>query len=124
MPYKGSPEEPCAGLYQVLLRLLLPCFLFVFAGAPLVERTQDQPMIGGVLELITAVVVGAILDLALFLGKAVIFPSGVVGLKQLDAISLLWALLSVFLLQRLKLKIIPLILLGVGVGLIQNLLGR
>ena len=81
-------------------------------------------MIGGVLELITAVVVGAILDLALFLGKAVIFPSGVVGLKQLDAISLVWALLSVFLLQRLKWKIIPLILLGVGVGLIQNLLGR
>ena len=81
-------------------------------------------MIGGVLELITAVVVGAILDLALFLGKAVIFPSGVVGLKQLDAISLVWALLSVFLLQRLKWKIIPLILLGVGFGLIQNLLGR
>jgi len=92
----------------------LPCFLFVFAGAPLVERTQDKPMIGGVLELITAVVVGAILDLTLFLGKAVIFPSGVVGFKQLDAISLVWALLSLFLLQRLKLKIIPLILWGLG----------
>jgi chromate transporter len=122
--FHGSLWMGTLGLVATCFYTFLPCFLFVFAGAPLVERTQDQPMIGGVLELITAVVVGAILDLTLFLGKAVIFPSGVVGLKQLDAISLVWALLSVFLLQRLKLKIIPLILLGVGFGLIQNLLGR
>jgi len=32
--------------------------------------------------------------------------------------------LSLFLLQRLKLKIIPLILLGIGFGLIWNFLGR
>jgi chromate transporter len=94
----------------------LPCFLFVFAGAPLVERTQDKPMIGGVLELITAVVVGAILDLTLFLGKAVIFPPGVVGFKQVNPLSLGWVLLSLLLLQRFKLKIIPLILLGMGFG--------
>jgi chromate transporter len=112
------------GLVATSFYTFLPCFLFVFVGAPLVERTQDKPMIGGVLELITAVVVGAILDLTLFLGKAVIFPSGVVGLKQLDAISLVWALLSLFLLQRLKLKIIPLILLGIGFGLMRNFLGR
>ncbi len=80
-------------------------------------------MIGSVLELITAVVVGAILDLTLFLGKMVIFPSGVVGLKQLDVISLVWALLSLFLLQRFKLKIIPLILLGIGFGSIRYFLG-
>jgi len=122
--FHGSLWMGTLGLVATCFYTFLPCFLFVFAGAPLVERTQDQPTIGGVLELITAVVVGAILDLTLFLGKAVIFPSGVVGLKQLDAISLVWALLSVFLLQRLKLKIIPLILLGVGFGLIQNLLGR
>jgi hypothetical protein len=41
-----------------------------------------------VLEVITAVVVGAILDLTLFLGKTAIFPSGLVSLKQLNAISL------------------------------------
>ena len=74
--------------------------------------------------MITAVVVGAILDLAFFLGKAVIFPSGVVGLKQLDVISLVWALLSLFLLQRFKLKIIPLILLAIGFGSIPVFSGR
>ena len=122
--FHGSLWMGTLGLVATTFYTFLPCFLFVFAGAPLVERTQDKPIIAGVLELITAVVVGAILDLTLFLGKAVIFPSGVVGFKQLDAISLVWALLSLFLLQRLKLKIIPLILLGIGFGLIWNFLGR
>jgi chromate transporter len=67
-------------------------------------------------------VVGAILDLTLFLGKAVIFPSGVVGLRQLDVISLVWALVALFLLQRFKWKIIRLILLGTAFGSIRNLL--
>src|SRR5260221_3964742 len=122
--FHGSLWMGTLGLAATSFYTFLPCFLFVFAGAPLVQRTQDQPMIGGVLELITAVVVGAILDLTFFLGKAVIFPSGVVGLKQLDVISLVWALLSLFLLQRFKLKIIPLILLGMGFGLIWNFRGR
>ena len=56
-------------------------------------------MIGGVLELITAVVVGAIVDLTPFLGKAVI------------------------LLHKFKLKVIPLILLGIGFGSIRYFLG-
>src|ERR1700751_1918916 len=118
--FHGSLWMGTLGLVATTFYTFLPCFLFVFAGAPLVERTQDKPMIGGVLELITAVVVGSILDLTLFLGKAVIFPSGVVGLRQLDAISLVSALLSLFLIQRLKLKIIPLILLGIWFGLMRN----
>ena len=119
--FHGSLWMGTLGLLATTFYTFLPCFFFVFAGAPLVERTQNKPTIEGVLGLITAVVVGAILNLTLFLGKAVIFPSGVVGFKQLDAVSLGWALLSLFLLQRFKLKIIPLILLGIGFGLISNL---
>ncbi len=121
--FHGSLWMGTLGLVATSFYTFLPCFFFVFAGAPLVDQTQGKPMIGSVLELITAVVVGAILDLTLFLGKMVILPSGVVGLKQLDAISLVWALLSLFLLQRLKLKIIPLILLGIGFGSIRYFLG-
>jgi chromate transporter len=119
--FHGSLWMGTLGLLATTFYTFLPCFFFVFAGAPLVERTRNKPTIEGVLGLITAVVVGAILNLTLFLGKAVIFPSGVVSFKQLDAISLGWALLSLFLLQRFKLKIIPLILVGIGFGLISNL---
>jgi chromate transporter len=121
--FHGSLWMGTLGLLATTFYTFLPCFFFVFAGAPLVERTQDNPRIGGVLELITAVVVGAILDLTLFLGKAVIFPSGVAGLKQLNVISLSGVILSLLLLHRFKLKVIPMILLGVGFGSIRYFLG-
>jgi chromate transporter len=121
--FGGSLWMGTLGLLATTFYMFLPCFFFVFAGAPLVERTQNNPMIRGVLELITAVVVGAILDLTLFLGKAVIFPSGVAGLKQLNVISLGAVMLSLFLLYRFKLKVIPLILLGIGFGSIRYFLG-
>jgi chromate transporter len=121
--FHGSLWMGTLGLVATSFYTFLPCFFFVFAGAPLVERTQDKPMIGCVLQMITAVVVASILDLTLFLGKAAIFPSGVVGLKQLDAVALVWVLLSLFLLQKLKWKTIPLILLGIGFGSIRYFLG-
>lgn len=67
--FHGSLWMGTLGLLATTFYTFLPCFLFVFAGAPLVERTQGKPAIQGVLGLITAVVVGAILDLALFLGQ-------------------------------------------------------
>jgi chromate transporter len=121
--FHGSLWMGTLGLVATTFYTFLPCFLFVFAGAPLVEQTQGKPMIQGVLGLITAVVVGAILDLTLFLGKAVIFPSGSVALRRLDVISLGWAILSLVLLRRFKLNVIQLILLSIGVGLIRYLLG-
>jgi chromate transporter len=116
--FHGSLWMGTLGLLATTFYTFLPCFLFVFAGAPLVERTQGRPTIQGVLGLITAVVVGAILDLALFLGKAVIFPSGV-ALRRLDIVSLGWAILSFVLLQRSKINVIHLVLLSVGFGLIR-----
>jgi chromate transporter len=121
--FHGSLWMGTLGLLVTTFYTFLPCFFFVFAGAPLVERTQDNLIIKGVLELITAVVVGAILDLTLFLGKAVIFPSGVAGVKQLSVISLSGVTLSLVLLHRFKLKVITLILLGIGLGLIRYIVG-
>src|SRR6266852_4381140 len=121
--FRGSLWMGTLGLLATTFYTFLPCFFFVFAGAPLVERTRNKPMIEGVLGLTTSVVVGAILELALFLGKTVVFPSGVVSLKQFDAISLVWMMLSLLLLQRFKLKIIPLVLLSIAYGSIRYSLG-
>jgi chromate transporter len=121
--FHGSLLMGTLALLATTFYTFLPCFFFVFAGAPLVERTQDKPMIRNVLQVITAVVVGAILDLTIFLGKAAIFPSGIVGLKQLSAISLAGVMLSLLLLHKFNLKIIHVILLGIGFGSIRYLLG-
>jgi chromate transporter len=121
--FHGSLWMGTLGLLATTFYTFLPCFLFVFAGAPLVERTQGNPAIQDVLGFITAVIVGAILDLTLFLGKAVLFPSGRIAIRRLDAISLGWVILSFALLWRCKLNAIHLILLSVGFGLIRYLLG-
>jgi chromate transporter len=111
------------GLLATTFYTFLPCFFFVFAGAPLIERTQGKRTIEGVLALITAVVVGAILDLTLFLGEAVILSAEVVGHKRINPLSLGWVMLSLLLIERFKLKIIPLILLGIGFGSMRYFLG-
>lgn len=121
--FDGSLWMGTLALLATTFYTFLPCFLFVFAGAPLVERTQGKPAIQGVLRLVTAVVVGAILDLTLFLGKAVIFPSGKVTLHGLDAISLGCVIVSLVLLWRFKLNVIHLILLSIAFGLIRHALG-
>jgi chromate transporter len=107
------------GLLATTFYTFLPCFLFVFIGAPLVEKTQDNPVIEAVLGLVTAVVVGAILDLTLFLGKGVIFPSGTMAMGNLDYISLAWVITSLFLVKKLQMNVIYLILLSILFGLVH-----
>jgi chromate transporter len=46
-----------------------------------------------------------------------------VGLKHLDVTSLAWVVLSLVLLQIFKLKIVPLILLGIAFGSLRYFLG-
>lgn len=48
----------------------LPCFLFVFLGAPYVEGLRDMPRIGAALTAITAAVVGVILNLGVKFSEA------------------------------------------------------
>ena len=43
-----------------------PCFLWVFAGAPLIDRLDEAPRLRGALAAITAAVVGAILNLSVW----------------------------------------------------------
>lgn len=52
----------------------LPSFVFILAGAPLVESTHGDLKFTAPLTAITAAVVGVILNLALFFGWHVIFP--------------------------------------------------
>ncbi len=54
----------------------LPSFLFILAGGPLVESTHNQLKFTAPLTAITAAVVGVIVNLALFFGYHVFWPTG------------------------------------------------
>jgi chromate transporter len=63
-----------------------PCFLFVLAGAPLVEWLRGQRALEGALTGITAAVVGVILNLAVWFSLHVLFRE--VGLRRLGPLHL------------------------------------
>jgi len=50
-----------------------PCFLWIFAGAPYVERLRENRALAGALAAITAAVVGVILNLAVWFAIHVVF---------------------------------------------------
>jgi chromate transporter len=53
----------------------VPCFLWIFLGAPYVEKLHGHAGLSGALSTITAAVVGVILNLAIWLGLHVLFPA-------------------------------------------------
>ena len=96
--FHGSIVMGTVALLITTLYTFLPCFLFVFASAPLVEKTQNNKSVKAVLELIMAVVVAAMIDLAVFLGRSVLFPTGTYSLTGLDWIAFAWVGLALLLL--------------------------
>ena len=51
----------------------VPCFLWIFLGAPYVERLRERPRLIAALAAITAAVVGVILNLAVWFALHVLF---------------------------------------------------
>ncbi len=70
---QASFAVACALL--VTFATFLPSFLFVFAGAPYLEKLQGNRKLSGALVFVTAAVVGVILNLSIVFGSAVIFPN-------------------------------------------------
>ena len=68
----GWPLAFLAGLVTLWVTFL-PCFLWIFAGAPYLERLTSHPRIGAALRAVTAAVVGVILSLSLFFAMHVFF---------------------------------------------------
>ncbi len=75
----------------------LPSFVFIFLGAPYLERVTREPRIAAALAAITAAVVGIIATLALLLARVVLLPEGFGGGVRWTVLALaagLWMLLA------------------------------
>lgn len=99
----------------------LPSFIFILAGGPLVESTHGAMTFTGPLTAITAAVVGVILNLALFFGYHVIWPTGFSG--SLDWMSVIIALAAAVALFKFKRNVIHVIGVCALFGLIVKLSG-
>jgi len=93
----------------------LPSFVFILAGGPLIESTHGQLRFTAPLTVITAAVVGVILNLALFFAYHVLWPKGF-G-QGFDAVSAAIALAAAVALFRFRLGVMPLLAICALAGL-------
>lgn len=93
------------GLLTTTYYTFLPCFLFIFIGAPIIERTQENNRVKEILSLVTAAVVGVVLNLTIYLGRAVIFPKELL-LSGLDYITVAWIAVSFLAMYRYNIGMI------------------
>lgn len=67
----------CAGMTTWVT--FAPCFLWIFLGAPHVERLRDKPAMGAALSAVTAAVVGVVLNLGVWFAWQVWRPKTEAG---------------------------------------------
>lgn len=85
-----------AGAFVTLWVTFVPCFLWIFTGAPYIDWICNQPRLNGALSAITAAVVGVILNLSIWFGLHVFFDTisvrsiGPLNVLQPDMGSLDW----------------------------------
>jgi chromate transporter len=110
-----------------------PCFLWIFAGAPFVERLRGNRAAAGALSGITAAVVGVILNLAIWFAVHSLFrtvrplAAGPLrfdwpDLASLDLAAALLTAASVFAVFRFRLGTLPLLAACAAAGLAWRLL--
>lgn len=108
-----------------------PSFLFIFLGAPFIEKLRGNVILSGALSTITASVVGVIVNLAVWFGLHTLFRTVVdrtiglitvpaVRLASLDPIALLIAIAAFVGMWRYRWGIVPIVLTSALVGLVVS----
>lgn len=124
--YSGNLLFPASvGLLITTFYTFLPSFLFILAGAPIIERTQNNNTVKNILNFVTAAIVGVVLNLTLFFGQAVVFGVDDFHLIQLDQIHYVntaWIIISFIAMYKFKIGMIPWIGISALFGLTVYLL--
>jgi chromate transporter len=117
---KGGEPALAFGLIGAAVTLwatFAPCFLWIFTGAPYVERLSANPRLAAALAGVTAAVVGVILNLSLWFAMHVLFSNVAAvwhgplrlwepELASLNIEALLLSVLAALLLLRLRFGIV------------------
>ena len=102
----------------------VPCFLWIFACAPWMERLERSEALQGALAAITAAVVGVIANLAVWFAWHVLFPGFDLDAQQMgfDWRAGLIAVIAGLLLFRFKREVLPTLAICAALGLGLSLL--
>lgn len=98
----------------------LPSFLFIFLGAPYIEKLRGNKSLSGALSGVTAAVVGVILNLALVFAAAVIFANGLD--RKINWFAAILSAAAFVALFKFNIDVFFVVLVGGIVGLVFSLL--
>jgi chromate transporter len=133
---QGAPLSPVwGGMLGAALTTwvtFVPSFLWIFLGAPYVERLRGNPWAAGALSAITAAVVGVVLNLAVWFALQVLFRdrfgwSGwgmsldVPVLRSADVPAMALAAAAMVAMLRYKLGMVPVLAVAAGMGVAWRL---
>jgi chromate transporter len=109
------------GAFVTTWTTFIPCFLWIFLGAPHIEQMRGNAKLTAVLSTVTTAVVGVILNLAVWFGLHVLFPETVRG-RGVDWFGVVVALIAFVGMWRWKWSIIMVIFAAGMLGLAVRLL--
>jgi len=107
------------GAFVTTWTTFVPCFLWIFLGAPYVEKLRGNESLTSALSTVTAAVVGVILNLAVWFGLHVIFPTT----EHLDWFALVSCAVAFAGMLRWQWNIVPVVLGSGLLGLTYTLAG-
>ncbi|XUY27256.1 chromate efflux transporter [Agrobacterium sp. rho-8.1] len=125
-----------AGIFGAMVTAwatFVPSFIFIFLGAPYVEKMRNNAILSAALSAVTAAVVGVILNLSIWFGLHVLFaqveriaivPSFGPGMSwpvwsTLDPFATGLLGLSLLMLMRWKVGVMPVLALGIAGGVLR-----
>lgn len=111
-------ESALAGGLATTYATFLPCFLFIFLGAPWIEQLRANRHLDGALQSVTAAVVGVILNLALVFGSAVLLPAS----GRPDWLAAILAAAAFVALWKFRVDVLVVVLAGGLAGLMIGML--
>ncbi|WP_085811147.1 chromate efflux transporter [Sphingomonas sp. TZW2008] len=111
-----------------------PCFLWIFLGAPFIERLRGNAALSGALSAITAAIVGVVLNLAIWFALHTLFRETLVArvgpirfdapvLSSIDPWAALLAIGAIVAVFALRANIIVTLLASAAAGLVLHLTG-
>jgi chromate transporter len=106
------------GAFITTWTTFVPCFLWIFLGAPHIEQMHGNVKLTAALSAVTAAVVGVILNLAVWFAQHTLFPGG----RTIDWFVVVVSIVTFAGLWRFKWNVVPVVL-GAGLlGLLYRLM--
>jgi chromate transporter len=133
--HPGGLDPAIAGLLGAVVATwatFAPCFLWIFLGAPFIERTRGNARLSAALSTITAAVVGVVLNLAVWFAVHTMFervrdmslfggPVPIPNLPSIDVFVMLVALVAFVGMWRYRWNVALIVLASAFAGLVHRI---